>query len=168
MVRFVMRVFLHPMCIALLDLIILVPVLLSIVSVLTTLRHGHLEEPMDILEGVGVILIGWGVAIEERPSLRVMFGLAGVGDASFEAGVDLLCHSSGIGLLIFGLFSEIAVAAVRLPNHIVPTEGFDDVVLCVSTLFVGLSAYVLAQHIVRLLIAMIWGRVPAPHAAEAH
>jgi len=168
MVRFFMRVFLHPACIALLDLVILIPVLLSIASVLIALPHGHLDEPAEILEGVGVILIGWGVAIEERPSLCSIFGLAGTGEASFEAGVDLLCHSSGIGLLIFGLFSEIAVVAVHLPNHIVPTEGFDHVVLYISTLFVGASAYVLAQHIVRLLIAMIWGRVPAPHAAEAH
>lgn len=167
MIRFAMRVFLHPACIALLDLIILVPVLLSIVSVLMALWHGHLDEPTDTLEGVGVILIGWGVAIEERSSLRSIFGLAGTGEASFEAGVDLLCHASGIGLLIFGLFSEIAVVAVRLPNNIVPTEGFDDVVLYISTLFVCLSVYVLAQHVVRLLIAMIWGHVPAPHRASA-
>lgn len=163
MVRLALRVFLFPASIAVLDLVILVPVVLSIVTVLSTLWHGKLEEPMDILEGVGVVLIGWGVAIEERPSLRTIFKLTETGDPAFEAGIDLLCHSSGVGLLIFGLFSEIAVAAVRLPNDIVPTEGFDEWVLCFSTLFIGLSAYVLAQHIVRLMIAVIWRRVPAPH-----
>ena len=162
MVRLALRVFLHPASIVLLDLIILVPVVLSIVVVLSAIWQGKIEEPTDVLEGVGVVLIGWGVAIEERPSLRVIFGLASA-DPAFEAGIDLLCHASGIGLLILGLFSEIAVAAVRLPNNIVPTEGIDHWVLYVSTAFVMLSAFVLAQHIVRLAIAMIWGRVPAPH-----
>lgn len=163
MVRFAIRVFLSPATIALLDLLILIPSLLSIVSILSDLAHGKLEEPMDILEGVGVVLIGWGVAIEERLSVRSIFGLSGGENEAFEAGIDRLCHASGIGLLIFGLFSEIAVAAVRLPNHIMPTEGIDEWVLGFSTVFIGISAYVLAQHMVRLAMAMIWGRVPAPH-----
>ena len=163
MVRLALKTFLHPASIALMDLIILIPVVLSIGVVVATIGHDKLEEPMDILEGIGVVLIGWGVAIEERPSLRVIFGLTAAADPAFEAGIDALCHSSGIGLLILGLFSEIAVTAVRLPNNIVPTEGFDHWVLYVSTAFIAFGAFVLAQHIVRLVIAMIWGRVPAPH-----
>jgi hypothetical protein len=161
MVRLALRAFLHPASIVLLDLIILVPVVLSIGVVLSAVWQGQIEEPTDVLEGVGVVLIGWGVAIEERPSLRVIFSLTTTADPALEAGIDLLCHSSGIGLLILGLFSEIAVAAVRLPNHIVPTEGIDHWVLYVSTAFVVLAAFVLTQHIVRLAIAMIWRRVPA-------
>jgi hypothetical protein len=164
MVRFAMRVFLLPASIAFMDLIILVPILLSIMTVIEDLMHGKLDEPMEILEGVGVVLIGWGVAIEERPSLREIFHLEGGVNAAREAGIDVLCHSSGIGLLIFGLFAEIAVTAVRLPQHVVPTEGFDPVVLGISTVFVLLGVYVLAQHMVRMMIAILWGRVPAPHS----
>ena len=165
MVRFAMRVFMLPVSIALMELIILVPILLSIVTVIQDLMHspGRLEEPMEILEGVGVVLIGWGVAVEERPSLREIFHLEGSVNAALENGIDALCHSSGIGMLIFGLFAEIAVAAVRLPNHVVPTEGFDDVVLWFSVLFVGLGSYVLVQHIVRVVMAIVLGRVPASH-----
>ena len=164
MVRFAMRVFMLPVSIALMELIILVPILLSIVTVIEDLMHGKLDEPMEILEGIGVVLIGWGVAIEERPSLREIFHLEGGPNEALEKGIDVLCHSSGIGLLIFGLFAEIAVTAVRLPNNVVPTEGFDPVVLCISVFFVGLGTYVLVQHIVRMVIAIVWGRVPAPHA----
>lgn len=161
-VRFAMRIFMLPVSIAIMELVILVPIVLSVITVLDDLMHGKLDEPMEILEGVGVVLIGWGVAIEERPSLREIFHLEGGPNEALERGIDVLCHSSGIGLLIFGLFAEIAVAAVRLPNHVVPTEGFDPVVLCVSVFFVALGIYVLAQHIVRLLIAILSGRVPAP------
>ena len=163
MVRLALRVFLHPASIVLLDLIILVPVVLSIVVVLSAIWQGKIEEPTDVLEGVGVVLIGWGVAIEERPSLREIFHLEDGPNELLEKGIDVLCHSSGIGILIFGLFAEIAVTAVRLPNNVVPTEGFDPVVLCVSVFFVLLGTYVLAQHIVRLVIAIVWGRVPPPH-----
>lgn len=168
MVRSAIRVFLLPVSIVLLDLLILMPVLLSLVVVARDLFHGKLDEPMEILESVGVVLIGWGVAIEERPSLRAIFGLVGGANEAFEAGIDTLCHGSGIGLLIFGLFCEIGVAAVRLPNEVVPTEGFDPVVLCVSALFVVLGVYVLVQHVIRLVIAILTGRVPAPHPPSAH
>lgn len=166
MVRFAMRVFMLPISIAVMDLIILLPLLLSIVTVINDLLHGKLDEPMDILEGVGVVLIGWGVAIEERPSLREIFRLEHGPNELLEKGIDGICHASGIGLLIFGLFAEIAVTAVRLPNNVVPTEGFDHVVLWVSVFFIGLGTYILIQHIVRLVIAIVWGRVPAPHAPE--
>ena len=166
MVRFAMRVFMLPVSIALMDLIILVPLLLSLMTVIQDLVHGKLDEPMDILEGVGVVLIGWGVAIEERPSLRDIFHLEGGANEQLERGIDVLCHSSGIGLLIFGLFAEIAVTAVRLPQHVVPTEGFDHVVLWVSVFFIALGTYVLIQHMVRMMMAIVWGRVPAPHSAH--
>jgi hypothetical protein len=163
MVRFIIRIFLLPVTLGLLDIVILVPLVLSISTVIEEVMHGQLHEAEEILEGVGVVLIGWGVAIEERPSLREMFDMMGSPKEAFEAGVDVLCHSSGIGLLIFGLFSEIAVAAVRLPNHIVPTEGVDHIVLYISDVFVAVGAYILGQHIYKLFVAVVWGRVPAPH-----
>lgn len=166
MVRQAIRVFMLPISIALLDLIILIPLVLSIFTVIMDLMHGKLDEPMEILEGVGVVLIGWGVAIEERPSLREIFRLNSGANEAREKGVDELCHSSGIGLLIFGLFAEIAVTAVRLPQSVVPTEGFDPLVLCISTIFVAIGTYILLQHLVRMVIVIVWGRVPEPHSAH--
>lgn len=160
MVRAAIRLFVTPASIILIDILILVPILLSLVTIVGDLVAGKLDEPMEILEGVGVVLIGWGVAIEERPSLRDIFFLRGGPREDIETGIDTLCHSSGIGLLIFGLFAEIAVTAVRLPNHIIPTEGFDPVVLCFSAFLVAVGAYILAHHIVRMVLATVWGRIP--------
>ena len=163
MIRTAIRLFMLPVSIAFVDVIILVPLVLSIVTVIQDLMQGRLDEPMEILEGVGVVLIGWGVAIEERPSLREIFHLEGGSNERLEKGIDDLCHASGIGLLIFGLFAEIAVTAVRLPQHIVPTEGFDPAVLVISLVFIGFGAYVLVQHVVRMIVAIVWKRVPPPH-----
>ena len=162
-VRAAIRIFFKPAVIVLIDLLILVPILLSIVSIVADLLGGKLDLPMDIQEEIGVVLIGWGVAMEERVSVRQIFRLIGGTDEPFQAGIDVLCHSSGVGLLIFGLFSEIAVAAIRLPSHIVPTGGIEAPVLLVGLAFIALSAYILGQHIIRLLIAVVWGRVPQPH-----
>lgn len=166
MVRGAIRLFVKPWSIITIDVLILLPILLSIVTIVGDLLAGKLDEPMEILEGVGVVLIGWGVAIEERPSLREIFFLRGGDREEIEVGIDTLCHSSGIGLLIFGLFAEIAVTAVRLPNHIIPTEGFDPVVLCFSTLLVAVGSYILAHHIVRMVLATVWGNIPVPHDGE--
>ncbi len=163
MVRPAIRIFVLPGTIVLIDVLILVPLLLSVFTIIVDLLQGKLDEPMEIVEGVGVVLIGWGVAMEERPSLREIFNLRGGAKETIEAGIDVLCHSSGVGLLIFGLFAEIAVTAVRLPNHIIPTEGFDPVVLYVSTFLVAIGAYILANHIVRMLMAIFWGRIPESH-----
>jgi hypothetical protein len=38
------------------------------------------EHIVDMLEGLAIVLIGWGVAIEERRSLREMAGLVGTPD----------------------------------------------------------------------------------------
>jgi hypothetical protein len=164
MVRTAIKVFIMPFSIILIDVLIFVPIVLSVITIVQDLLHGKLDEPMEILEGVGVVLIGWGVAIEERPSLREIFHIVGGPREEIEAGIDTLCHSSGIGLLIFGLFAEIAVTAVRLPNHIIPTEGFDAPVLYFSTLLVVIGGYILAHHIVRMVMAMVWGIVPQSHA----
>ena len=163
MVRAAIRIFFKPAVVALIDLLILVPILLAIVSIVADLLGGKVNVPIDIAEEIGVVLIGWGVAMEERASVRQIFRLTGGTDEPFQAGIDVLCHSSGVGLLIFGLFSEIAVAAIRLPQHIAPTDGIEAPVLLVGLAFIALSAYILGQHIVRLLIAVVWGRVPQLH-----
>lgn len=161
-----MRVFLSPISITLIDLVILIPLALGIFTVTRDLWAApHLEHTLDILEGMGVILIGWGVAVEERRSLREIFHLSHP-DAARDDAIDTVCHTSGIGLLIFGLFAEIAVEAVRLPNDIVYTQGFDEVVAWISLLFLALGAVVLIHHIGALVGAAFLGIRPAPHPSS--
>ncbi|SJZ77777.1 hypothetical protein SAMN02745126_02256 [Enhydrobacter aerosaccus] len=169
MVRFLVRLFLAPLAIAILDVIILVPLVIAILEVAIGLLEGQeFHEPMDIIEGMGVILIGWGVALEERGSLRDIFGLKGGADEPWQVLVDHVCHGSGLGLLIFGLFAEMCVEAVRLPNHIINTDKIDALVLVGSLGFLVIAIYVMARHIISMVRLLLLGRGAAPHHPASH
>lgn len=103
----------------------------------------HTHELCESLVGVGVIMIGWGVALEERHSLRHIFRMPGLEDPQ-QGALDHLCHNYGVGLLIMGLFSEILVEFVRLPNAIIDTSGYNALVLGASDAMLGVCLIFLA------------------------
>lgn len=83
-----------------------------------TLEH----ELIEVIEGLAVVLIGYGVALEERESFREMAGLIGQGDEVFEQALDKMAHHAGVWLVVLGLFSEVAIKLVEFPNTIVDTS----------------------------------------------
>lgn len=151
MTRPLLRILLSPITVALIGVLIFVPLILAIVD-----SAGHLwvsrdlHEPMEVVEGMGVILIGWGVALEERHALREIFALTAHEEEAWQVTVDHICHSAGIGLLVFGLFAEMCVEIVRLPNHIINTDKVDHTVIWASLFFLVLSALILLQHVIAL------------------
>jgi multisubunit Na+/H+ antiporter MnhG subunit len=154
-----MRVLLSPAAIAVIDLLILIPLALSIVDVMQDLwTRPDIHEPMDIVEGMGVILIGWGVALEERAAMRGIFGLMDVPDPARQNHIDHVCHHTGIGLLVFGLFAEICVEAIRLPDRIIDTKGINHAILAVSVVFLAISAFIMVRH-----IAVLFGQMMHRH-----
>ncbi|SJZ77800.1 hypothetical protein SAMN02745126_02257 [Enhydrobacter aerosaccus] len=170
MIRFIVRIFLSPLAIAIFDLMILFPLLLAIWEVAHSgWKHEQgLHEALDIIEGMGVILIGWGVALEERESLRHIFRLTGNSDEGWQAIVDHMCHSAGLGLLIFGLFAEMCIEAIRLPNAIINTAGIDHLVLLGSLAFLVLSIYVMVHHIFSLIRALFAGKHVVSSQSPSH
>lgn len=164
MFRFLMRLFVSAPCFALIGLLIMIPLALGIFAAGRDLLAGKdVEHIAEILEGLGVILIGWGVAIEERHTLREMAHLVGLPDERRQIAIDRVCHSSGIGLLILGLFAEICVEAVRLPNDVMPTEGIDPFICWLSVVFLAAGALTLVHHL-GVLVATAWfGYRPAHH-----
>lgn len=147
-----MRILLFPATIALIDILILIPLLLAVFDVcheLWALQGIH--EPMDIVEGMGVILIGWGVALEERAELREIFHLSEGNDGAWQEDADRLCHRTGIGLLVFGLFAEICIEVIRLPNRIINTQAINEVLVGISITFIAISGYILIRHVLALL-----------------
>jgi hypothetical protein len=169
MVRFLVRMLLSPLAISIFDLVILFPLVIAILEVAIGIRTGgDFHEPMDILEGMGVILIGWGVALEERHSLRQIIGLTAEVDENRQAVIDHSCHSAGLGLLIFGLFAEMCVEAVRLPNHIINTHKIEHFVLFASLAFLVISVYVMFHHVYSLVRIMLAGRRAVSNLHESH
>lgn len=155
MVRIFFRLFLSPAAIIAMAILILIPLIMGGWHVLSKVWEMTLEqehELMEIATGLGVILIGWGVAIEERSTLRQLFKLVNDGESPREVALDHECHSHGVGLLILGLFAEICIEVVRLPNQIVNTETISDIIITLSVMFLAIGAYVLVHLIGRVCL----------------
>jgi hypothetical protein len=104
-----------------------------------------------LIEGVGVVLIGWGVALEERDGMAELLGSSiDLADAR-EAYLSHVCHSSGLAILVLGLFAEIAMEVVKLPDHIINTNSIERGPLSIATLFLAMGAVSLIVHIARMI-----------------
>jgi hypothetical protein len=151
MLRLLFELLVHPWTIALVNAAILLVLVLGFLYMLHTGME-PLHQAEEIISGLGVILIGWGVALEERMKLREIFGLIG-DDEAREREIDETCHRFGVGHLLFGLFSEVAVEAVRIPDEIINTSGIEKSVLAAAVGLLGIGAILLARHIASLVRA---------------
>jgi hypothetical protein len=149
--RLLFELLVHPWTIAFVNASILLVLVLGFVYMLHTAME-PLHQAEEIISGLGVILIGWGVALEERLKLREIFDLIGADEAR-QKGIDETCHRFGVGHLLFGLFSEIAVEAVRIPDEIINTNGIEKSVLAAAVGLLGIGAILLARHIASLVRA---------------
>ena len=107
-------------------------------GVVLELPHGkpNFHELEQIIEGMAVLSIAFGVAQESRQDLMEILELYPRYDCATERRIDQVCHDFGIGFLLFGLFMEIPNVAVKVPDYIFPTAGIEVPTLVVSELFV--------------------------------
>ncbi|MHC1753378.1 hypothetical protein [Humidesulfovibrio sp.] len=126
-------------------------------------NYGHIagmqDEMEEILEGLGTILVALGVALEERETLLKFIGVYPAGLTPLQARVDHHCHGYGLLLLLVGLFVEVAVYVIRMPN--LDTVNFDPGLILAGTAFCVLGALLLAR-----LTWLLW-RAPAEAAQAA-
>ena len=142
-------------------LLILAPMMLSIVEVSARLfGKPDIKEEMDICTGIGVIMIGLGVSLEERRTLREVFGILGGRWEDWEQKIDHVCHNYGAGQLVIGLMAEICIEAIKIPNTILYTGEVDDYLVAGSLGFIGLGAILLLR-----LAFTLFFRLPRPQAA---
>lgn len=119
------------------------------------------HEIIDIMEGLGVIYIGYGVVVEERASIFEAVGLYPALRSDDQEIVDHICHAYGLGYLCFGLLLEIVLYCVKLPNWLIDTEGRESPVL-----FIGVA---LAAIVVVMMLRHVWLLLrPQAAAARAH
>jgi hypothetical protein len=112
-----------------------------------TLEH----ELIEVIEGLAVVLIGYGVALEERESFREMAGLIGKGHEVFEQALDKMAHHAGVWLVVLGLFSEVAIKLVEIPNTIVDTSLVERPLIMVAVAIQALTIGIMAHHCWRVL-----------------
>jgi hypothetical protein len=126
-------------------------------------NHESIHEAGHLIEGLGVILIGWGVVLEERHGVSDLLGGRGTEDPAYEAALDGLCHQAGLGLLVLGLVAEIFNQCVEVPDHIINTDRIERVVLTAGAFFLALGLAML----VRLSAHLATFRGPDPAAAAS-
>lgn len=132
--------------------------LVAVIEVVATLVAGaHQHEAEEIATGIGVILIGYGVALEERHSFRQLMGGVRGSTEPWEEAMDDLCHGAGLLLLVFGLFAEIAVTCLDLPDRIVHTAGIERPVLAAAAVLIGAGIVVMVVLTLRLLFLKVPG-----------
>lgn len=92
-------------------------------------QHQHAME--EILEGLGTILVAFGVAAEERETLLKFLRVYPGGRTPAQARTDHHCHGYGLILLLVGLFVEVAVYLIRMPD--LPTLDFDPALIVLGS-----------------------------------
>jgi hypothetical protein len=103
------------------------------------------------------MMIGWGVALEEREMIRRVFGVKGRADEAWQVHIDELCHSYGVAQLVLGLFAEIAVAMISLPDRIINTVGYEYTLLTIALVLIAIGTLIQIRHVF-VLVATSWRR----------
>ena len=153
-----LRFLVSPIFIAAVNTLILFPMVLSVIDLAKSVRaHEAPHEPVMVASTVALIMIGWGVALEERHVVRRLLGIHGRADEVRQAYLDELCHSYGVAQLVCGLFAEIAVAMISLPDRIINTAGLEHILLTVSVVLIAVAAGIQIRHVLILLFGK-WRR----------
>ena len=145
--RFIVKALISRYAIVVIEFIIVIPQVLAVHQVWQMLwARPDLHEPMDIVSGIGIIMIGLGVVLEERKTLRGIFGLTGGPDESWQERLDESCHHYGVGQLVMGLLAAISIDLIKIPNTIIYTGEVDDYLVAAGCAFIGIGAALLLKH----------------------
>jgi hypothetical protein len=106
----------------------------------------NVTELEDISEYMGVMLIGYGVAVEERSSFMHIFKLYPKFTTPLQEHVDHLCHEYGLCYLLLGLFMEMCVACIKIPNAIINTDSLEPVIFGLSAIFLTWNTLLMLRH----------------------
>jgi hypothetical protein len=115
----------------------------------------------EIIDTVAVVLVAWGVALEERGTMMDAFGAYAAGCPEVEARADRECHVYGMAALLLGLFMEVAVEVVKVPDSVVNTVGIESLLFGVGITLMLVAAILLVR--MNLELRRI-ARTPCPAA----
>jgi hypothetical protein len=112
--------------------------------------ENNLVELEDIVENLGVILIGYGVAVEERSSFMPIFRLYPRFKSELQSQIDHHCHEYGLCYLLLGLMLEVCVALIKIPNRVIDTEKLEVAIYLMAIVFLLWNAGLMLRHCWRL------------------
>jgi hypothetical protein len=103
------------------------------------------NEIEELLDGISVIFVAYGVALEERDSLMKFFDLYPKYWTDVEEATDHFSHFYGLCILLLGLFMEVSVELVKIPNTVLNTEGIEGVIFGIGFFFSILTSVLLLR-----------------------
>lgn len=157
-IRNLAKVLVHPRFIAFLNLLLVFNLTHAALEVTLIPSPNH-HEAVGIIEGLGIIMIAWGVALEERHKLREVFsvGHGRLSEKSYQNAVDENCHRFGLGFLLLGLFAEVGAECVNVPDRIINTSRLEGGILLLSGFFlVVCGLLMLAQSLMLIFAPRDW------------
>lgn len=116
------------------------------------------QEAIEVsLDGLGTIFVAFGVALEERETLMRFLGLYPARHTPPERYVDEQCHYHDLCILLVGLFMEVMVFLIRMPD--LDTVDFDPALLAAAAVLNVLGGVLLAR------LSWLLARTRLPEAA---
>ena len=112
------RLMLHPVSLTLLNVMILVLAYTALKFTWFELNPSdHFHEAVELWEGFGTILLGFGVVLEERSTLLKILAR----NFKDPEALELACHDYGVFFVVLGVFIETFAWLVKIPNEILDT-----------------------------------------------
>lgn len=148
------RIFVQPYFISLLNLLLVLNLAHAVIEIALASSSNH-HEVIEIIEGLGVIMIAWGVALEERFKLREVFHLLPKkrAEIGYQNAVDENCHRFGLGFLLLGLFAIVGAECVSVPDRIINTSSLEKPILFLSGILLGVCGILMLTQSSLLLFA---------------
>ncbi len=140
--HFLARLLTNRYSLAVFNLLILA-IIISSLRQMMPLAHNLVEDIGtfdDIADAIATILVAYGVALEERGTLMRVFGLYPRYHDIKQRVTDKLSETSGMIFLVLGLFIEVLVELLLIPNSIINTAGREWLIFLVNALFFIASA----------------------------
>jgi hypothetical protein len=117
-----------------------------------------IEEMSDTLNSVAGLLVALGVLMECRATIQKMTKTK---SNELEEYLNEVAEHNGIGLLLIGLFMEIATLMIYVPNKLIDTTGIEKYLFYSCFLFIIISMLVQIDLIKDYTISYF--KKPKPH-----
>ena len=108
--------------------------------------HDHFNEAAELWYGFGVVILGFGVLLEEFKAVKLIFKRPLKPDSA----LDHACHDYGVLLVIAGVLIEIFAWLIKIPNDVLDTEGVEFVLLQMAAVTACVSIFLLLKFTHRL------------------
>jgi hypothetical protein len=109
-----------------------------------------IEEIEEAIDGLGLVYVAIGVYLEERETLRHLAHRHTdhhSEESPREQYLNEVAHQNGMGLLLMGLFMEVAMLALKLPDRIVYTHGLEAHCVAACIVMSGICVIILIDFL---------------------